>query len=120
MRFNFIGILKKQREWSDDRYRTPVNVMFAQMSEKQGIKMFKEQAVAAIVKEYKQLHNMNTFGGVCPEDLNPKQKWYALCAITLIKEKRSEKIKVRACEDDRAQRSYITKEEAAAPTVSMD
>ena len=62
---------------------------------------------------------MNTFGIVCPEDLTPKQKRDALCAITLIKDKRPRKIKGRACADGRAQRAYIKKEEAAAPTVSM-
>ena len=56
--------------------------MFAQISAKQGIKPFKEQDVDAIAKEYKQLHDMNTFGIVCPEDLTPKQKRDALCAIT--------------------------------------
>ena len=63
---------------------------------------------------------MNTFGILCPEDLTPKQKWYALRAITLIQKKRSRKIKVRAFADGRAQRSYITKEEAAATLVSME
>ena len=63
---------------------------------------------------------MNTFGRVCPEYLTPKRKRDALRAITLIKEKRSGKIKGRACADGRAQISYITKEEVYAPTVSME
>ena len=63
---------------------------------------------------------MNTFGRLCPEELTPKQKQYILHAITLIMEKRFGKIKGGACADGRVQISYITKEEAAAPTVSMD
>ena len=63
---------QKQREWGDECYRTAVKVVFTQISEKQGIKKLKERYVAAIVKEYKQLHEMNTFGIVCPEDLTPK------------------------------------------------
>ena len=64
----FLSISKqKQREWDDECYRTDVNVMFTQMSAKQGIKQFKERAVDAIIKEYKQVHDMNTFGRVCPE-----------------------------------------------------
>ena len=39
--------------------------MFTQMSEKQVIEKFKEQVMAAIVKEYKQLHDMTMFGRVC-------------------------------------------------------
>ena len=71
------------------------------------------------VKEYKQLHDIITFGRVCPEDMTPKQKLYALCAITFIKEKRFGKLKGRACADGRAQMSYIKKEEAAAPKISI-
>ena len=53
--------------------------------------------MAAIVKEYEQLHDVNTFGITCTEDLMPKQKRDALCAITLIKEKQSGKIKGKSC-----------------------
>ena len=65
--------------------------------------------MAAIVKEYKQLHGMNTFGRVCHEDLTPKQKQDALRAIMLIKEQRSRKLKRRLCADGKAQRSYNKK-----------
>ena len=59
--------------------------MFTQMSEKQVIEKFKEQVMAAIVKEYKQLHDMTMFVRVCTDDLTTKQKRDALRAITLIK-----------------------------------
>ena len=111
---------QKQCEWADDCYRTAVNVMWTQMSVKQGIKQFKERDVDAIFKENKQLHDMNTFGRVSPKELIPKQKWDALCEINFIMEKRSGKIKGGKCADSRAQREYITKEEMAAPTVSME
>ena len=62
------------------------------MSAKQGIKQFKKRAVVDIVKDYNQLHDMNTFGIVCPKDLTPKHKWDALRAIILIKDKRSEHV----------------------------
>ena len=61
--------------------------------QKKEIKQYKEQSVAIIVNYYKQLHNMNKFGRLCPEELMLKHKGDALCAITPIKEKRSEKIK---------------------------
>ena len=63
---------------------------------------------------------MNTVGRVCPEYQTPKQKRDALRAITLIKEKRFVKIKGRECADGRSQRAYITKEEEAGPTISME
>ena len=117
----FLSISKqKKREWDDDCYRTSENVMFTQMSAKQGIKQFKERAMAVIVKEYKQLHEIDTFGRVCPEDLMSKHKLYTLRAITFIKEKRSGNIKGRAFADGISQRAYIKKEEASAPTVSME
>ena len=63
---------------------------------------------------------MSTFGRVCPGDMTPKQRRDALIAITLIKEKRPRKIKGRSCVDGRAQRAYITKEKAAAPTILVE
>ena len=59
--------------------------------------------MAAIVKEYKQLHDINTFGVLFPEDLTPKQKQDTLRAITLIQDKLSVNIKGIACLDSRAQ-----------------
>ena len=48
---NFVSISKqKQLKWADDCYRTAVNVIFTQISAKQGIKQFKEQTVSTIVK----------------------------------------------------------------------
>ena len=38
--------------------------------------------MAAIVKEYEQLHDVNTFGRTCAEYLMPKQKRDAFRAIT--------------------------------------
>ena len=84
---------QEQCDWYDECYRMAVNVMFTKMSAKQVIKHFKELDVASIVKEYKQLNDTNTFGRVCLEDMIPKQKRDTLHAITLIKEKRSGKIK---------------------------
>ena len=117
----FLLIYKqKQCEWADDCYRTAVSVMFTHMSTKQGIKKFKEQDVASITNQYKQPHNVNIFGRVCPEDQTTKKKRDALRATTLVEEKRSGNIKGRSCTYGRAQREYITKEEVFAPTVSTE
>ena len=92
MHFLLISQLK-QREWADDCYRTAVYALSTQISAKQAIKRLKKWSVDAIIKEYKQLHDMNTFGISCPEDLTPKHKRGSLRAITLIKDKRSVKLK---------------------------
>ena len=70
----FLSISKQnQREWGDGCCRTAVHVMFTQMGEKQETKELKEWDVAAIVKEYKQHHEINMFVRVCTGDLTPKQ-----------------------------------------------
>ena len=43
-----------------------LNIKITLISAKQGIKQFKELVVAAIVNDYKQLHDMDTFGRVFP------------------------------------------------------
>ena len=104
----------------DDYYRASVNVMFTQMSAKKGIKTFGESAIAAMFKEYNQLNDMNVFGSVNPDTLTRDQKYKALHAINLIKEKRCGRIKGRTCADGRPQRAYVPREEATSPTVSME
>ena len=63
--------------------------------------------MADIIKEQKQLYEMITFGRMCTNGLIPKQKRDVLRVITLFKEKRGRKIKIRACVYGRTQRSYI-------------
>ena len=60
--------------------------------------------MTSIFKEYKQLHDMNTFVRVCPNDLTPKQKQDALHDITLIEDKRCKKVKGTVCADGIEQR----------------
>ena len=67
---------------------------YSQMSAKRGIKLFEEQAIAAMFKEFKQLDT-----GVMPEkpviapidvdQLSPEVRKAALEAVNLIKEKRN-------------------------------
>jgi KUP system potassium uptake protein len=118
----FFGVTQKQEEQPsmDECHRIAVNVMFAQMSAAKGIKLFGERAVAAMFKEYNQLHDMSVFGKVDPDTLTHEQKKKALRAINLIKEKRCGKIKGRTVADGRPQRDYIPREEATSPTVSTE
>ena len=118
----FFGVTPKQEneQSSDECHRIAVNVMFAQMGAKKGIKLFGQRAVAAMFKEYNQLNDMSVFGKVDPDTLTQEQKKKALRAINLITEKRCGKIKGRAVADGRTQRAYIPREEATSPTVSTE
>jgi hypothetical protein len=93
--------------------------MFTQMSTTKGLKHFKERAVAALIKEYTQLDNMNVFAPEDPDKLTKDQKQKALRAVNLIKEKGCGRIKGRACADGSTQRGYIPHEEATSPTISL-
>jgi hypothetical protein len=53
-------------------------------------------------------------------DLSTKQKYEALVYLMFLKRKRCGKIKGRGCADGRKQRSYISKEDAASPTVATE
>ena len=53
-------------------------------------------------------------------DQTVEQRNRALRAITLVEQKRSGKLKGRTVADGRGQRDYLTKEEAASPTVSLE
>ena len=53
-------------------------------------------------------------------NIDPQEKRKALRAITLIKEKRSGKIKGRTIADGRSQRHYISSDGSLSPTVSIE
>jgi hypothetical protein len=75
-----------------------------------GIKMYGEQALAAIMKELKQLNDgaMNGKPAVLPIDpktLTAEEKEHAMEAVALIKKKNNGTIKGRCCAN-RAKRFY--------------
>jgi len=87
-------------------------VLFTQMSAKRGIKKFGERAVAAMIKEFKQIHEEPMPGKpfvrpVDPHTLSFEQKKQALEAVTLIKEKRSGKLKGRTCANGKKKMNLI-------------
>jgi len=68
-------------------------VLFTQMSAKKGIKKIGGRAIAAMIKEFKQIHEGPMPGKpvvrpVDPHTLSLEQKKQALEAVTLIKEKK--------------------------------
>ena len=116
----------KQQKYLENYMKVTVDVMFTQMSAKRGIKLFKERAVAAMVKELTQLDRGAVEGKpvVIPIDsklLLPEEKRKALEAVHLITEKRSGSIKERTCANGSKQRQYLKYgETVASPTVSME
>ena len=90
------------------------------MNTTKGIKLHGECAVEALLKEFAQLGNMNTFKPIKADSMTKQERCKALQLINLIKEKRDGTIKGCTCVDGRSQRSYISKEKAASPTCSID
>ena len=101
-------------------------VTISNMSAHKGIKLFGEKAVAAMMKELKQLNN-----GVIPgnplikpipfDELTDKDKEESLEAVNLIARKRSGKIKGRTCANGRKQRKYLKNDENySSPTASLE
>ena len=107
-------------------YEKAVHVMFAQMFAHKGIKLFGERAIAAMMKELKQLNN-----GVIPgnpviepipfEELSHKDKEEALEAVNIITQECTGKIKERMCANGSRQRKYLKDgENFASPTASLE
>ena len=90
------------------------------MSANEGLKRFGEKAADALIKEWKQLDELDVFEGMFFNQLTSEDRSKALRLVQLIKEKRCGKIKGRTCADGRKQRSYINPEEATSPTVSTE
>ena len=76
-------------ERKDSYFHKAIGVMFTQISEKEGIKQFDEKAIAAMVKELKQLNNGAMKGKavvvpIDPSKLTKFEKRAALDAVNLI------------------------------------
>jgi hypothetical protein len=91
-----------------------------QMSMKQGIALFGEDGIIAVKKELFQLYERKVMIPEMGSTLSIQDKRKALGYLMFLKRKRCGKIKARGCADGRKQRLYITKEDAASPTVSNE
>ena len=60
------------------------------MNADEGIRRFGDKAVAALLKEFAQLKDMNIFTAVAASSLTKKEKKNALRSINLVKEKHTE------------------------------
>jgi hypothetical protein len=105
-----------REDWMD----WALDVALMQYSIKAGLKKFGERGEAAVTKELKQLHDMETFFPVDASTLTKQDKAKAIASLMFLKEKRNGDIKGRACADGRKQREDFTKQDATSPTVSVD
>jgi hypothetical protein len=97
-----------------------LGIIMAQMSLKEGLRLFGERAENGATKEMKQLHDMKTFFPRDARSLSRDERVKALSSLIFLKEKASGEIKGRTCINGAPQREYIKKEDAASPTVATD
>ena len=97
-----------------------------QMNARKGIKQFGERAIAAMVKEFKQL-DIGAFPvkpvvkPIHAETLTSEERASVMEAVNLIKEKRNGVVKGRTCADGSRQRKYLKPDESVASlTVSNE
>ena len=87
---------------------------------KAGLKRFGSRGDIAVTKELSQFHTMNCFRPCDPSSLTREDRINALTSLMFLTEKRSGKIKARACANGSVQRKHVAKEEATAPTVTSE
>ena len=83
--------------------------ILAQLSLKQGLKVWGKRAKASATKEMQQMHTMPAFFPREAESLSREERKKALFALISLKEKRDDSIKSRMCVDGLPQREYIPK-----------
>ena len=94
--------------------------LLTQYNLKAGLKHFGEKGIAAAKGELTQLHVMDTWVPKYPTMISRAEKVKALSSLMFLKEKRSRKVKGRACVNGAPHRSYINKEDTSSPTVAND
>ena len=87
---------------------------------KAGLRLFGSRGDTAVTKELSQLHTMNCFRPCDPHTLTRDARRNALTSLMFLTEKRTGEVKARACANGSVERTHITKEEAAAPTVTSE
>ena len=96
------------------------------MTASQGIKLWGEEALTAIMKEFSQMNSgpkgdQPVIEPIDTKLLTDEEKSTALSAVNLIKRKRSGKLKARKCANGSTQRKYLGEyESVASPTVSFE
>ncbi len=95
-------------------------IALTQYTLKRGLKEFGKDGFDALGKEVKQLYTRKVSKPIDGNDLTKEQKRAALRYLMFLTKKRCGRIKARGCADGRKQRATTKKEDASAPTVSIE
>jgi hypothetical protein len=87
---------------------------------KAGLCRFTHGRSKAVMKELTQFHTLNYFHPCNPATLTCTNRHNALTSLMFSTEKCTGEVKACACTNGSAQRQHIAKEEATAPTVTLD
>jgi hypothetical protein len=94
--------------------------LMTQYNLKPGLRKFGAKGQHAAIDGLTQLHVMDTWTAMDATKLSREDKMKALSSLLFLKEKRTRKIKGRACINGAPQRAYIPKEDAASQTMSTE
>ena len=94
--------------------------LLTQYNLKAGLKQFGEKGIAAVKGKLTKIHVMDTWVPEDPTMLSRAEKVKAISSLMFLKEKKSGKVKGRACVKGAPQRAYIRKEDASSPTVANE
>ena len=94
--------------------------LLTQYNLKAGLRKFGEKGIAAANGELTQRHVMDIWVTKDPTMLSRAEKVKALSSLMFLKEKRSGKLKGRACVNGSPQRAYIHKEDASSSNVANE
>ena len=106
----------RHNELGDDFHST----VLTQYHANKGLKLYGDAGKNAVLKEMKQLDNMDSIEPVLPNDISIEDKDGVLEYLMFLKEKRCGTIKGRGCADGRPQRLYTGKDESSSKTVTIE
>ncbi len=95
-------------------------IALTQYNLKRGLKEFGKDGLIALGKEVEQLYTRKVSKPVNGDDLTREQKRAPLRYLMFLTKKRCGRIKARGCADGRKQQETTNKEDASAPTVSIE
>ncbi len=95
-------------------------IALTQCNLERGLEEFGNDGLTALGKEMEQLHTRKVSEPVHEDDLTKEQKRASLRCLMFLTKKRCGRIKARGCADGRKQRETTRKEDASAPTVSIE
>ena len=85
-----------------------------------GLKVFKEGGSEAAIKELKQQHDRVCFRPIRIADMSETERRKAQEALMFLTEKRNKDIKGRMVYNGKPTREWLSKEDSASPTASLE